>query len=315
MTRYLKLMALVCVVFMLSACASGINTDKEKIAVVKWEKIVAGHPEFARLQQGEKIIKNLVLRRDAQLQIAKSQMENVERLRSLKQLSEQSYFEADLHTQLMAKNQINKGKVYRKSRLVDKEVEMQLKPQRQAIEEEYRLRIFNLRMEKERIVNNTRFRDRKKIPGMIAELDQKINVLKLERDARLSALDASKQGLVSEKMQPYLNNLHAELQNFEMNKRQENQEQFLQQEEKYQKLLSAAPKALNSALTIMEKEIAKQQEKNDSLKKHIEADIEATAARLAKERNYTIVLKDYKANVSAIDITNDIVAELKRLKK
>lgn len=315
MTRYFKLFTLMCVVLMFSACSKNVGTDKTKIAIVKWDKTIEEHPEYMRLKQGEKIEKNLVLRHDAQLQIARTQMQSVERLRSLKQLSEQSYYEAELHTQLMEKDQINKGKVYRKSRLVDKQVEMQLKPQRESIEEEYRLRIFNLRIEKDRIINNTRFRDRNKIPDMLAELDRKINALKLERDARLNELEASRQGLISEKMRPYVDELQKELRTFEINKRLENQELFAKQDEKYQKMLSVAPVALNNALELMKKEISKQQEKNSNLKKQIENDIERIVVRLAKERGYTVVFKDYKVNVSANDITNEVVAELKRFNK
>lgn len=315
MTKYLKLLALVCFVMLCAACTNINKTNTEKIAVVNWEKTVQGHPEYARLQQGEKIVKNLVMRRDAQVQMAKSQMSSLERLRALKQLSEQSYYDAELHTQMVEKDQINKAKMNKRVHLVQKQVEMLLKPQRKSIEDEYRLRIFNLRMEKDRTVSNTRFRDREKIPELLAELDKQIAALKLERDARLEDLELSRQSMIAEKMAPYAQELHAEMQQFAAEQQKANQEKFLQQEGKYDKLMSVAPEALNNALSIMDKEIEKQQDKNKALKEQINKDIEKLAVKLAQERGYTIVFNTFKANVSADDITNDIIAGLKKTKK
>lgn len=315
MTKYLKLLALVSFVMLFAACTSTNKTNTEKIAVVNWEKTVQGHPEYARLQQGEKIVKNLVMRRDAQVQLAKSQLSSLERLRALKQLSEQSYYDAELHTQMAEKDQINKSKINKHAHLVQKQVEMQLKPQRRSIEDEYRLRIFNLRMEKDRTVSNTRFRDRKKIPELLAGLDEQIAALKLERDARLEDLELSRQTIVAEKMAPYVQGLNTEMQQFAEARQKANQEKILQQEGKYDKLMSAAPEALNNALSIMDKEIEKQQDKNKALKEQINKDIEKLAVKLAQERGYTIVLNTFKANVSAADISNDIITELKKTKK
>lgn len=314
-TKCLRLLALVCFVMLFAACANNNKTNTEKIAVINWEKTVQGHPEYARLQQGEKIVKNLVMRRDAQAQLAQSQMSSLERLRALKQLSEQSYYDAELHTQMMEKDQINKAKMNKRVHLVQKQVEMLLKPQRKSIEDEYRLRIFNLRMEKDRTVSNTRFRDREKIPELLAELDKQMAALKLERDARLEELELSRQTMIAEKMAPYAQELRAEMQQYAAEKQKANQEKFLQEEGKYDKLMSVAPEALNNALSIMDKEIEKQQDKNKALKEQINKDIEKLAVKLAQERGYTIVFNTFKANVSADDITNDIIAGLKKTKK
>lgn len=315
MTKYLKLLVLVCVVILCAGCSNTSKTNTEKIAVINWEKTVQGHPEYARLQQGEKTVKNLVVRRDAQVQIAKSQMSSLERLRALKQLSEQSYYDAELHTKMAVKDQINKAKMNKHAYLVQKQVEMTLKPERQSIEDEYRLRIFNLRMEKDRTVSNTRFRDREKIPKLLAELDKQISVLKLERDARLEELELSRQTMIADKMAPFVQGLQDEMHQFAENERRANQEKFLAQEDRYDKLMSVAPEALNNALSIMDGEIEKQQDKNKLLKEKINKDIEKLAVKLAQERGYTIVFNTFKANVSADDITSDIIAELKKTKK
>lgn len=315
MTRYMKLLALIGVVVFFSACASGVKSDSEKIAVINWEKAVQGHPENPRVLQGEKIVKSLVIRRDAQKELAKSQWNSLARLRALKQISEKSYYEAELHTELMAKDQINKAKLSKRAELVEKEVEEEFLSMRKYLEDAYRLQIFNLRMKKDRASQSVRPSERAKLPETLAAIDKEIEALKEEREARLSELELSKEAMVNERLEPYAKELYAERLKYAKDKSLANQEQLLKQEGKYDKMLAIAPEALNNALAIMDKEIEKQQDKNAALKKQINKDIEEIAISLAKKRGYTIVFNSFKANVSAEDITNDIVTELKNRKK
>ena len=83
-------------------------------------------------------------------------------------------------------------------------------------------------------------------------------------------------------------------------------------EERDKEMLDAAPKALNNALSIIDREIDKQQEKNDSLKKQINQDIESQAVKLAHERGYTIVFNKFRVNMKAEDITAAIIKALKK---
>lgn len=314
MKKYLIIFGFLFVVSMLSACGNNAKHDQEKIAVINWDKAVAGHLEYARLQQGEKIVRSLVLRRDAQKDLAQSQMRSVQNLRALKQLSEQSYLEAELRTILVEKEQINKAKLFRELRKVEAEVDEELGPKRKALEDEYRLQIFNLRMEKDRAKIDFRRRDKKNLEDIYAEIDKQIDSLKSERDAKIFALNNTRQEIVSQKMKPFVETLQAETQKLADEKQKSNLQQITNSEGKYDRLMAAAPDALAKALAVMDKEIDKQQEKNNSLKKKINSDIEGVTIKLAKERGYTIVFNTFKANVSASDITNDVIAELKKLK-
>ena len=89
-------------------------------------------------------------------------------------------------------------------------------------------------------------------------------------------------------------------------------QQLKSPEERDKEMLDAAPKALNNALSIIDREIDKQQEKNDSLKKQINQDIESQAVKLAHERGYTIVFNKFRVNMKAEDITAAIIKALKK---
>ena len=314
MNKYLKALGCLFVVSMLSACSNTAKVDQEKIAVISWDKAVSGHLEYPRLQQGEKIVRSLVLRRDAQKDLAQSQMRSVQNLRALKQFSEKSYLDAELRTLLVEKEQINKARMFKKLREVETEVDEELAPKRKALEDEYRLRIFNLRMEKDRAKVDFRRRDNKNLEDIFADIDKQIDLLKNERDIKILSLNGTRQALISEKMEPFVKILREESQKLVDDKQRENLEKISNSEGKYDKLMAAAPDALEKALAVMDKEIDKQQEKNSSLKKKINSDIEGVVVKLAKERGYTIVFNTFKANVSADNITDNVIAELKKLK-
>lgn len=314
MNKYLKGFMLLFVVSLLSACGNNSKVSQEKIAVINWDKAVEGHLEYTRLQQGEKIVRSLVLRRDAQMELAQSQMRSVHNLRALKQFSEKSYLDAELRTILVEKEQINKARLFKQLRRVETEVDEELGPKRKAIEDEYRLRIFNLRIEKDRAKVDFRRRDNKNLEDIYADIDVKIDQLKRERDQKIYLLNNTRKDLVSQKMEPFAKELQEETQKLIDEKQKANLNQVANSEGKYDKLMAAAPDALEKALAVMDKEIDKQQEKNKSLKKKITSDIEGITVKLAKEQGYTIVFNTFKANVSADDITNKVIAELKKLK-
>ena len=314
MPKYMKLMGLFMAGLMLTACSNSLSTDSERIAVVRWEKAVKAHPENARLLQGEKLCKGLLARREAQVALGKSQMDSVQNLRALKRLSEEAYFDAELRTQLMEKEQLAKGKLMGLRFLAEKEYKKDFAAKRTALEDEYRLRIFNLRLEKDRAKANTSFRERSKLPAKLAALDEEIELLGRERDQRVFALEQEKQAYISARLAPREAELKKEIQDYAEQKMLTNAEAMASSEGKYEKLMAAAPEAINKAIALMDKEINKQQEKNAALKKQIDGDIEDAVVKLAKQRGYDVVFNTFKVNVSAADITDEVIAEVKKSK-
>ena len=63
-TRMGKISAVLVVAMLISACGANIHGGKEKkIAVVNWDKAQAEHPQYTKLEKGEKILKDLLLKR------------------------------------------------------------------------------------------------------------------------------------------------------------------------------------------------------------------------------------------------------------
>ena len=140
----------------------------------------------------------------------------------------------------------------------------------------------------------------------------KLQELQKERGAQIAELQAEKRRLVDAKVLPYKAEAEQRIRDMAQQQHAQAIQQLKSPEERDKEMLDAAPKAFNNALSIIDREIDKQQEKNDSLKKQINQDIESQAVKLAHERGYTIVFNKFRVNMKAEDITAAIIKALKK---
>lgn len=295
------LLLLLLMSMLLSAC--GAEKTGEKIAVLEWKKAVEGHPAQTKLQQEEKQLKLLVEKRKQQEKLALAQLSSLNKLRGLKDMSERSYLAADFNTHMAEKQAIEQGKLIGYAKKLDGEGDGLIAARRKQIEEAHQLEMFNLKLQLDTV--KLKAEDR-------AIIEQKLEAAKVKRDQELSLLEAEKQAYINSKLKPYVEAMQGRLAEAAQQKNQESLAKLESSGEKYDSMLAAAPKALQNALQIMDREIDKQQAKCDALKKQIGQDIESQVIRLAKERGYTIVFNTFKVNVKAEDITGDVINALKK---
>ena len=293
----------------LALLVSGCNNQTSKktdIAVVNWEKAVNAHPMHHKLETGEKILKDLLQRREDQENLARTQMTSISKLQMLKKVSEQNYHLADINTKMIALRTYENEKLQKQIKIFEREADAILSERRNSIEKDYKLEIFNLEL----ALQNIRM-----TPEQKADIEKKISEVKATRDARLAQLAEEKQVIVAQKAAPYVESVKLRLKESQDKFEQDAMLQMANTQEKDAKLLENAPNSLKQALAIMDKEIDKQQEKNNKLRKEISSDIEKSAVNLAKQRGYSVVFNQFKANVKAADITNDIISDLKNTQK
>lgn len=287
---------------LISACGANIHGQQEKIAFVNWQQAVESHPQYESLFKGEKILEDLVTKRKKQEELARAQLGSLQKLRSLRQLSQQSYFHADLNTRLVEQRERENAKLQKFVTATEAEVEKEIAPQRQQLEESYQLQLFNLRAVLESV---------KMKPAERQKVEERLQQVQYERSLHLFELEKQKNEQIAAKVKPYMNEMQQQMDELAKQYYQEMYSQLENREQKDRELLSDAPKALNNAISIMDKEIDKQQEKNDKLRNQIKSDIESQAIKLAHERGYTIIFNQVKVNVKADDITNDVIKNLK----
>lgn len=300
--KLVKISAIIAVALLISACSTNVRGPQEKIAVINWEQAVSAHPQYAKLEQGEKILQDLLNKRKGQEELAKAQLSSLNKLRSLRQLSQQSFMEADFNTRMVEQREIENAKLQKFVAQAEADADNQLAARKKDVEDAYKLKLFNLRALLEAV---------KMKPDERQAVEKQLQELQKERGAQIAELQAEKRRLVDAKVLPYKAEAEQRIRDMAQQHAQAIQ-QLKSPEERDKEMLDAAPKALNNALSIIDREIDKQQEKNDSLKKQINQDIESQAVKLAHERGYTIVFNKFRVNMKAEDITAAIIKAMKK---
>lgn len=301
--KLVKISAIIAAALLISACSTNVRGPQEKIAVINWEQAVSAHPQYAKLEQGEKILQDLLNKRKGQEELAKAQLSSLNKLRSLRQLSQQSFMEADFNTRMVEQREIENAKLQKFAAQAEPEADAQLAERKKNIEEAYKLKLFNLRAILEAV---------KMKPDERQAVEKQLQELQKERGAQIAELQAEKCRLVDAKVLPYKAEAEQRMRDMAQQQHAQAMQQLKSPEERDREMLDAAPKALNNALSIIDREIDKQQEKNDGLKKQINQDIESQAVKLAHERGYTIVFNKFRVNMKAEDITAAIIKALKK---
>ena len=301
--KLVKISAIIAAALLISACSTNVRGPQEKIAVINWEQAVSAHPQYAKLEQGEKILQDLRNKRKGQEELAKAQLSSLNKLRSLRQLSQQSFMEADFNTRMVEQREIENAKLQKFVAQAEADADNQLAARKKDVEDAYKLKLFNLRALLEAV---------KMKPDERQAVEKQLQELQKERGAQIAELQAEKRRLVDAKVLPYKAEAEQRIRDMAQQQHAQAIQQLKSPEERDKEMLDAAPKAFNNALSIIDREIDKQQEKNDSLKKQINQDIESQAVKLAHERGYTIVFNKFRVNMKAEDITAAIIKAMKK---
>lgn len=301
--KLVKISAIIEAALLISACSTNVRGPQEKIAVINWEQAVSAHPQYAKLEQGEKILQDLLNKRKGQEELAKAQLSSLNKLRSLRQLSQQSFMEADFNTRMVEQREIENAKLQKFVAQAEADADNQLAARKKDVEDAYKLKLFNLRALLEAV---------KMKPDERQAVEKQLQELQKERGAQIAELQAEKRRLVDAKVLPYKAEAEQRIRDMAQQQHAQAIQQLKSPEERDKEMLDAAPKAFNNALSIIDREIDKQQEKNDSLKKQINQDIESQAVKLAHERGYTIVFNKFRVNMKAEDITAAIIKAMKK---
>lgn len=301
--KLVKISAIIAAALLISACSTNVRGPQEKIAVINWEQAVSAHPQYAKLEQGEKILQDLLNKRKGQEELAKAQLSSLNKLRSLRQLSQQSFMEADFNTRMVEQREIENAKLQKFVAQAEADADNQLAARKKDVEDAYKLKLFNLRALLEAV---------KMKPDERQAVEKQLQELQKERGAQIAELQAEKRRLVDAKVLPYKAEAEQRIRDMAQQQHAQAIQQLKSPEERDKEMLDAAPKAFNNALSIIDREIDKQQEKNDSLKKQINQDIESHAVKLAHERGYTIVFNKFRVNMKAEDITAAIIKAMKK---
>ncbi len=285
---------------MLSAC--GKIGGGEKIAVVNWDKVLQEHPQHSRLQKLKEEYSLLLDKRREQEIIGKTRMSNLAKLYQLKQNSKQNFLSADFMTRMMEKAEQEKLKQL--SNQIADEIDRELAEEEKKLNEHYRLRLFNLRLKLDTV---------RMVPEERKKVEAELKAVQAERDSDRMMLMQHKFGLVNQRMEPHVKAMQQRLDAYALQLQTKMRAEMKKDSGKDDVALQKVPAALKELLGTVDEELDKQQQAIETMETAIKKDMESVVAKLAKERGYSVVFHKYRTNVSADDITEDVIAGLKKL--
>ena len=287
---------------MLSAC--GKIGGGEKIAVVNWDKVLQEHPQHGRLQKLKDEYSLLLDKRREQEIIGKTRMSNLAKLYQLKQNSRHSFLSADFMTRMMEKQTAEQEKLKQLSNQIADEIDRELAEEEKKLNEHYRLRLFNLRLKLDTV---------RMVPEERKKVEAELQAVQAERDSDRMMLMQHKFGLVNQRMEPHVKAMQQRLDAYALQLQTQMRAEMKKNSGKDDAALQKVPAALQELLGTVDQELDKQQQAIDTLETAIKKDMESVVAKLAKEKGYSVVFHKYRMNVSAEDITGDVIAGLKKL--
>ena len=303
--RQLQILLLIFIaVFCLSACGN-IPGSGEKIAYINWEEAVKAHPRHEALKQGQAEYDKLLAYRDQQADIAHKQISGLALLQKIKQNSKSSYYEADYRTSLYAKQAEEQHEFKAVLQKGADEADEILASERESIENDYQLRLFNLRLRLDTV--RMKPEDRKQVEAELksvrTEMLDKLEEVNRRRNEIIAGKTAPAREAMQQRIAEYAAGLRSELHG-----------KLRDDIAKDDKDLQQGPEAFSKVLAVIDGRLDKIKEGNDKIASEISHDIENRVTRLAKERGYTIVFNKVKVNVKADDITAEVIKELKKSK-
>ena len=287
---------------MFSAC--GKIGGGEKIAVVDWDKVLQEHPQHGRLQKLKEEYSLLLDKRREQEIIGKTRMSNLAKLYQLKQHSKQNFLSADFMTRMMEKQTAEQEKLKQLSNQIADEIDRELAEEEKKLNEHYRLRLFNLRLKLDTV---------RMVPEERKKVEAELKAVQAERDSDRMMLMQHKFGLVNQRMEPHVKAMQQRLDAYALQLQTQMRAEMKKNSGKDDVALQKVPAALQELLGTVDQELDKQQQAIDTLETAIKKDMESVVAKLAKEKGYSVVFHKYRMNVSAEDITGDVIAGLKKL--
>lgn len=286
---------------LVSAC--GRPGSGDKIAVVDLEKVLADHPRQVELQKEKQSYEALQKARDSQALFLRTQMANLRTLQAVKQSGRKNFLAADLFTR-MTEEELKEQEALEKARAeASLRADRELAEESEALERQYRLRIFNLRLKLETV---------QMTPEEKEKVRQELDRVLAERNRDLDALEARKGELVARDIAPLVEASRKRLAAAAEEYHKGAAADISGMEKKDADTLETAPKALLDNLAKMDRQLEAEKQKLDALESGLRDDITSRVTRMAKKRGYTVVFSRYQTNVSADDLTQDVINELRQ---
>lgn len=217
----------------------------------------------------------------------------------------QTAAEQEFNAKMAAKQRELQAVLDQKANQIQNELAAKHSVYAEELDEEYRSQIFNyqLKLQTIRMDEQQAAEVKKKLDDLKAEQAGKMAAKEKELSQSLAALMEPEKAAMQEELSRYAGQIQAEL-NARTSARMATIAGQTGQE-----ITAPAPTAVNLQV---EQQLGMKQQEIDVLEEYMLNDIRDKAGKVAIERNLDTVLTGYQVNVTAVDITNAVIAAFKK---
>ena len=303
--RWLAYIILV-VSLLLSACGTFPKNTDEQIAVIDWQKACSVHPHYEALQKAKADLDAAIKFRNEQAEQGKKQIVLLNKLVEIKQSGKQSFLAADYATRLAEKEAQERTKLASEAKDASQAADEIVAPDQAKVLEAYQLPILNLRLKLENV---------KLSPEESAALEQDLAVLLNKQYSELAMIEKKRQSIISERLAAKkdvsLENMRAYAAELKTAMSGEHLAMTKSDEAK----LGQGPKELAKLMASLDRQVEIKQKSYELLRKEIDADVQSALLKVLNGRKDILVVKKPLVNLTAVDLTEKVCTELKKIKK
>jgi hypothetical protein len=303
--RWLAYIILV-VSLLVSACGSLPGNPSDQIAVIDWQKASSVHPRYEALQKAKADFEAAVKFRNEQAEQGKRQIVLLNKLVEIKQSGKQSFLAADYATRLAEREAQERAKLASEANATSQAADEIVAPEQAKVLEEYQLPILNLRLKLENV---------KLTPEERTALEQELAANLNKQYSELEIIEKKRQAIIREKLADQkdvsIENMRAYAAELKTAMSGEHLAMARNDEEK----LGQGPKELAKLMESLDKQVEIKQKNYEHLRKEIDADVQSALLKVLNGRKDILVVKKPLVNLTAVDLTEKVCTELKKIKK
>lgn len=304
------LSALLTVTLLAAGCGTKSTPENKtaavpQVGILNVDKAVQTHPKYADYQRLQKEYNTLTAQAAVEKQAAAQgqAVDNAMPEGALQGLNEQ--LGQEFNSKVAAKQEEISASLNQKAEQVRRDLTAQFDAYTKEIDETYQSQIFSLQLKLKTVQLSKEEMEalQKQLEQLQGERSAKLSAKEKELSGQLESLMAPEKAAAEKEFSTYANELNAAL-----------QQQAAAKGAEIAARMQAAPLQSPTAQgrTESEQKAALKSQEMKVLQEFIIKDIQDKTAKIATERGLEAVLGAYKVNISAVDITDAVIAELKK---
>lgn len=308
MARWLSL--LLTGLFLLSGCGFSwgrlpFRQEKPRFAVVDWDRLVEQHPKYKEWKRQKGQLETARWLRDRQKENGQQQLDLLKKMKQVREAGKGQFQSAQWSAKVAEKRAQEQDRLRKKREALEAEAEERVKADRDAVEEKYRIPLFNLRLK----LGSVKM-DEAAQKALLQEQQELLDKRQKDR----AEVDAEKEQWLQQQLAADVAASQARLQAFskELAGQAVQDQTGLPLLEKGSRNQEGQPE-LDKLIQSMDQQIQKQEDKEKRLREEIDSDILSAIKKVNLSRKYTLVFRNPRANISADDITDEVDAVVQQI--